>query len=107
MELNDPAIVAELEAASDEYERALAENDIVVLDALFHDGPEVVRYGVAENLYGAEEIAAFRRARTGGAPPRAASISSSAVWPMGARGARARPGGAAPPGGVSFPPMSR
>lgn len=70
MTLNAPDIVAELTAASDAYERALAENDIPVLDALFHDGPEVVRYGVTECLYGAEEIAAFRRARSGGAPPR-------------------------------------
>ncbi|GAN54320.1 oxalurate catabolism protein HpxZ [Tanticharoenia sakaeratensis] len=68
--LNEPAILQELEIASDAYERALADNDIETLDRLFHDGPEVVRYGVTECLYGAEEIAAFRRARTGGSPPR-------------------------------------
>lgn len=68
--LDTPAILAELTAMSDRYERALADNDIAELDALFHDGPEVVRYGATECLYGADEIAAFRRARTGGAPPR-------------------------------------
>lgn len=70
MVLNKSAIRAELEAMSDRYEAALEANDIPTLDALFHDGQEVVRYGVTECLYGAEEIAAFRRARTGGAPAR-------------------------------------
>ena len=68
--LDAPEILAELAAMSDRYERALADNDIAELDALFHDGPEVVRYGATECLYGAAEIAAFRRARSGGAPPR-------------------------------------
>jgi hypothetical protein len=68
--LNDPTVLAEITAISDLYEKALGENDIATLDALFHDGPETVRYGVGENLYGAEEIAAFRRARPGGSPPR-------------------------------------
>jgi len=67
---NTPETVAALTEASDRYEHALATNDITALDALFHDGPHVVRYGVTECLYGGAEIAAFRRARTGGAPPR-------------------------------------
>lgn len=67
---NAPALVAEITALSDAYEKALGENDLVALDAFFHEGPETVRYGVGENLYGAEEIAAFRRARSGGSPPR-------------------------------------
>lgn len=68
--LNDPAIVSEITAMSDLYETALGENRLETLDRLFYDGPETVRYGVGENLYGADEIAAFRRARTGGSPPR-------------------------------------
>jgi len=68
--LNNSRSVQDLEAMSDRYERALADNDLPELDALFHDGPEVVRYGATECLYGADEIAAFRRTRTGGAPPR-------------------------------------
>ncbi|MGX7345591.1 oxalurate catabolism protein HpxZ [Acetobacter pasteurianus] len=70
MELNNPETLRQVEACSDLYERALAENDVQVLDDLFWNGPEVVRYGVGENLYGAEEIAAFRRSRKGGSPPR-------------------------------------
>lgn len=69
MILNDPDIVREVTAAFQEYERALMEDDVAVLDALFHQAPETVRYGVGEVLYGFEEIAAFRRSR-GGSPQR-------------------------------------
>lgn len=55
---------------SDRYERALGDNALHELDRLFYDGPETVRYGVGENLYGFDEIQAFRRNRTGGSPPR-------------------------------------
>lgn len=67
-----PSAVLETEiiALSDAYERALANNDVTALDGFFFEGPETVRYGVGENLYGTEEIAAFRRARKGGSPPR-------------------------------------
>lgn len=68
--LNDPLVLAEISAMSDQYEKALADNALEELDALFYDGPETVRYGVGENLYGFGEIQAFRRARTGGSPPR-------------------------------------
>ena len=70
MVIDDPATLAEVTAAFESYERALMENDTATLDALFWRSPHVVRYGVGENLYGADEIAAFRRTRTGGAPPR-------------------------------------
>lgn len=69
-ELNRPEILAELAAISDRYEAALGSNDIPELDALFYQGPETVRYGVGEMLYGFAEIAAFRRQRAGGSPPR-------------------------------------
>ncbi|WP_324134583.1 oxalurate catabolism protein HpxZ [Bosea sp. (in: a-proteobacteria)] len=63
MTLNDPAVVAEVEAAFMVYEKALNENDVAVLDACFKDAPETIRYGIGENLYGFGEIAAFRAAR--------------------------------------------
>lgn len=69
--LNRPEIIAELTVMSDRYEKALGDNDIAELDALFYHGPETVRYGVGEMLYGFDEIAAFRRNRAGGSPPRA------------------------------------
>lgn len=64
MKINDPAVLAEVEAAFAEYERALTINDVATLDRLFKDSPATLRYGVAENLYGYAEIAAFRSARS-------------------------------------------
>jgi ketosteroid isomerase-like protein len=64
MELDDPAVVAEVRAAFDRYEAALMANDTAALDALFWDSPHTLRYGNAENLYGIEEIRAFRSARS-------------------------------------------
>jgi len=61
MELNRPEIVAEVEAAFVDYERALVANDLVVLDRYFLDRPETVRFGIGENLFGSDEIAAYRR----------------------------------------------
>ncbi|MEM8838177.1 MAG: oxalurate catabolism protein HpxZ [Pseudomonadota bacterium] len=63
MEINKPDIVAEVEKAFAEYERALVENDVAVLDRLFWDSEHTIRYGAAENLYGYSEIAAFRASR--------------------------------------------
>ena len=61
MELNRPVIVAEVEAAFVDYERALVANDLTVLDSYFLDRPETVRFGIGENLFGSDEIAAYRR----------------------------------------------
>ncbi|SIQ77326.1 MULTISPECIES: oxalurate catabolism protein HpxZ [unclassified Bosea (in: a-proteobacteria)] len=63
MKINDPAILAEVEAAFAEYETALTSNDVATLDRLFRQAPETLRYGATENLYGYDEIAAFRAAR--------------------------------------------
>ncbi len=69
MLINDPIAVAEVTAAFYAYERALMADDIPAMDALFHDAPETVRYGVGEVLYGIDEIRAFRKGR-GGSPQR-------------------------------------
>ena len=62
--INIPEVVTEVRAIFDKYERALVSNDVEVLDALFRVAPDVVRYGTGENLYGTEEIRAFRKARS-------------------------------------------
>jgi hypothetical protein len=36
---------------------------VAVLDTLFRNDPRTIRYGAGENLYGYDEIAAFRAAR--------------------------------------------
>lgn len=59
-----PDVVAEVKAAFERYERALVTNDIDTLDALFHDDPRTLRYGMRENLYGIGEIRSFRAARS-------------------------------------------
>ncbi len=64
MQINDPRVLAEVEAAFAQYEAALGSNDVETLDRLFRKAPETLRYGVAENLYGYDEIAAFRSARS-------------------------------------------
>ncbi len=63
MEINLPEVVAEVRAAFERYEAALNANDIAVLDATFRDSPHTVRYGLGENLYGRDEILAFRKGR--------------------------------------------
>lgn len=63
MRINDPAVLAEVEAAFARYEAALVGNDMDALDALFWDSPLVVRYGAGEVLYGIEAVRAFRAAR--------------------------------------------
>ena len=78
--VNDPAVLAEVEAVFARYETALADNDVATLDALFLEGPHTVRYGVGENLYGSDEIAAFRRARPGGSPARTLRRTAIATY---------------------------
>jgi hypothetical protein len=63
MDINIPEVVAEVEATFARYERALVANDIAELDALFWKSPHTLRYGATENLYGYDEIAAFRAGR--------------------------------------------
>src|SRR5580700_4115561 len=63
LEINMPTVVAEVTEAFQRYERALVANDVLVLDALFWNSPHTLRFGIGENLYGYEAIAAFRNAR--------------------------------------------
>jgi Protein of unknown function (DUF3225) len=63
MEIDLPEVVAEVSAAFGAYEKALVSNDVATLDAMFRKDKRTIRYGVAENLYSHEEVAAFRAAR--------------------------------------------
>jgi hypothetical protein len=64
MEINRPDTLAEVETAFARYEAALVGNDVDTLDALFWVSPHTIRYGGGENLYGHDEIAAFRAGRS-------------------------------------------
>jgi hypothetical protein len=68
--INDPAVLAEVEAAFTAYEQALMDNDLDALDALFWHSSLTVRIGPGQNLYGIEAIRAFRQNRAGGSPAR-------------------------------------
>jgi len=99
MEIDLPEVVAEVTKAFNRYEKALVTNDVAVLDDTFHVDPRTIRYGMQEILYGFDEIAAFRAARspTGltrhhredrSSPPTAAITA----WPRRCSIARAMPG---------------
>jgi hypothetical protein len=63
MIINDPTVVAEVQAAFDRYELALLEGDATTLDALFVASDLTVRYGVSEIQYGIDQIRAYRAAQ--------------------------------------------
>ncbi len=63
MTINDPSTHAELAALYPHYEAALVNNDVPTLTAMFWNSPHTIRLGAGENLYGTEEIEAFRKSR--------------------------------------------
>ncbi len=62
--VNNATVVAEVTELYLKYEEALGNNNLEVMDSLFWDAPEVVRFGLAENLYGGDEIRNFRQNRS-------------------------------------------
>ena len=66
MQINTPNVLAEVQAVFEQYEQAVAHNDVAVLDELFWNNPLTLRYGIAENLYGFDSIQSFRASRSKG-----------------------------------------
>jgi len=66
MEINKPAVLAEVTAAFERYERALMANDVDVLNELFWESELTLRYGLGENSYGHAAIAGVRARRAAG-----------------------------------------
>ncbi|MGD0909025.1 MAG: oxalurate catabolism protein HpxZ [Candidatus Acidiferrales bacterium] len=64
MRINDPEIIAELRELYPKYEAALVTNDAETLTRMFWASPHAMRFGIAENLHGIDEIEAFRKARS-------------------------------------------
>ena len=60
MQINEPAVVAEVTALFKRYQDAILSNDPTLLNELFWRDARTIRYGTAENLYGHDAIAAFR-----------------------------------------------
>ena len=63
LQTNLPTPLAELNQVFDHYEDALIHNKVDVLDALFWNSSHTLRYGVKENLFGYDQIKAFRASR--------------------------------------------
>lgn len=61
--INSPPVLQQVTAQFYRYEAALTGNDIQVLDELFWHSACTVRLGAGENLYGIEQIQAFRASR--------------------------------------------
>ena len=82
MEIDLPDVLAEVGAAFARYEKALVTNDVAVLDELFRNDPRTLRYGIGENLYGYDEIRAFRAARSPvGLMRRTGADGDHHLWP--------------------------
>lgn len=64
MQVDIPDVKADVEAAFARYEDALVTNNVPVLEELFRDDARTIRFGGGENLYGMDEIRAFRQARS-------------------------------------------
>lgn len=62
-QIDDETVITEVAAAFAGYERALMDYDPAALDEFFWRDARAIRFGVAENLYGHAEIAAYRRTR--------------------------------------------
>lgn len=80
MEIDLPEVIAEVRAAFERYEKALADNEVGTLNSTFRDDPRTIRYGGAENLYGYAEIKTFRVART---PPGTRTLSRTVISTYG------------------------
>ena len=63
MDVNRPDVAAELSALTAGYNDALIKNDVEALVDYFWDSEHAMRFGVTEELWGADEISAFRKAR--------------------------------------------
>ncbi len=64
-QINLPDVLDELRSLYPQYETALVNNDVSTLVSMFWASPHVMRFGASENLYGQNEIEAFRKARPG------------------------------------------
>lgn len=62
---NLPGVVAEI-ALFEEYEQALIDKNVAVLDRTFWNSPHTIRYAFSEHGYGFDEIHAHRVARPPG-----------------------------------------
>jgi len=63
LQMNLSEVVAEVKDAFNRYEKALVTNDVSVLDELFFNSPNTIRYGALEESIGYQAIQEFRKGR--------------------------------------------
>ena len=63
MQVDLETVVREVREQFDAYEQALMSNDVDALNGFFWNDSRALRFGVGEQLYGHEAIAAFRAGR--------------------------------------------
>ena len=61
VELNRPEVLDEVTRAFVAYDKALRANDVEALNDFFLEGPLATRFGIGQELYGSDQIAAWRR----------------------------------------------
>jgi hypothetical protein len=83
MEIDHPDSLAEVTAAFRAYEQALMGNDPTALIGFFWENGKTVRYGIAENLHGIAEIAAYRRAQAAAGGYRARQLDRTVITTFG------------------------
>ena len=81
MQINIPAVRAELSVAFWRYTNALLAHDTDTIIALFWSSDHALRYGITENHYGIEAIATFRRGRR--PPPTRLAVTRVVVTSFG------------------------
>ncbi len=59
--IDAPDVLEAVEAAFEAYDRALLAGDVAALEHWFWSAPTAIRFGLGEELYGAEAIAGYRR----------------------------------------------
>ncbi|CAN7642302.1 AtzH-like domain-containing protein [Neorhizobium sp. LjRoot104] len=59
-DVNNADVIAEVRKSFDDYNSALDSGDVEALNGFFWNSASTIRFGPTENLFGFEEIAAFR-----------------------------------------------
>ena len=83
MEINVPEVVAEVTAAFERYETGVIGNQPEILIDSFWNNPLTIRYGTAENLYGFDEIAGYRKTRAAIGGPKKRQLRRTVITTYG------------------------
>jgi len=81
LEVNRPAVVAEVADAFERYEAALVANRVEELIGWFWESPLTVRYGIDESHRSHTDISAYRRTQAVATPPR--SLRNTVITTFG------------------------